>query len=71
MKNQNLVELGLKIKALRKNKKISQEHLAFKSGIDFSYLGKVERGENNPTYLTLCAIAEALDISLLELFLLE
>jgi XRE family transcriptional regulator, regulator of sulfur utilization len=71
VKNKHLVELGLKIKALRKSRNISQEGLAFKSGIDFSYLGKVERGENNPTYLTLCAIAEALDVSLLELFLLE
>ncbi len=71
MKNKNLIELGLKIKALRKSRKISQEKLALDSNIDYSYIGRIERGENNPTYLMLCAIAETLKISMVELFLIE
>lgn len=68
VKDQSLVALGLKIKQLRKSKRLSQEALALDSGIDFSYLGRIERGENNPTYLMLCAIAETLSVSVAELF---
>jgi transcriptional regulator with XRE-family HTH domain len=62
-----LIELGCRIKALRKQKNFSQESLALDSGIDYSYLGRIERGENNPTYLILCAIAKTLCVNLKEL----
>jgi transcriptional regulator with XRE-family HTH domain len=71
MKDKQLIELGKKIKALRKGRKLSQEDLSFDSEIDRSYLSRVERGIVNPTYLVLCAIAKALGISTLEIFLIE
>jgi transcriptional regulator with XRE-family HTH domain len=67
-KNQSLVALGLKVKSLRKSKKLSQEALAFDSEIDLSYLSRIERSENNPTYLVLCAIAKALGVHVAEFF---
>nr|WP_229446595.1 helix-turn-helix transcriptional regulator [Massilia oculi] len=50
------------------SKKISQEDLALIAGVDRSYLGRVERGDNNVAILTLHRIARALDVSLAELF---
>ena len=40
-----LYEIGPKIKELRKNKEITQEHLSKLSGISRVTLGKLERGE--------------------------
>ena len=44
-------------------KKISQEHLALLTGIDRSYLGRIERGEVNLTVLKLYIIAKSIDIN--------
>lgn len=63
-----LVALGAAIKNFRVSKRISQEDLALKAGVDRSYLGRVERGDNNVAVLTLYRIAHALDVSLSELF---
>ncbi|WP_165452259.1 helix-turn-helix domain-containing protein [Paenibacillus thalictri] len=62
------VLVGEKIRALRQSRGLSQEKLAFKSGLNTSYLGQVERGEKSPTIVTLDKIATALDTRLDELF---
>jgi len=41
---------------------MSQEDLALKAEVDRSYLGRVERGDNNPAFLTLQRIATVLGI---------
>lgn len=65
----NLIQkLGTKIKYLRKNKKFSQEKLSEKVNISVIYLGKVERGEANPTLDKLIKIAKALDVEIAEIF---
>jgi transcriptional regulator with XRE-family HTH domain len=43
---------------------VSQEELALRSGIDRSYLGAIERGEQNAGLLHLIRIAAALQIPL-------
>lgn len=60
--------LGQRIKQLRKEKDMTQEDLAFKAGVDRSYMGFVERGERNPTLTKLNKIAQSLKVSLSELF---
>jgi len=40
-----LYDIGLKIKSIRKEKKMTQEALAKRTGISRVTLGKVERGE--------------------------
>jgi len=61
------LKIGQKIRQLRQDQKLTQEELAFKVGVDRSYMGFVERGEKNPTLSTLIKIARALKISLAEL----
>lgn len=46
---------------------ISQEKLALLAEVDRSYVGRVERGDNNIAVLTLARLARALDISISKL----
>jgi len=62
-------QFGKKVRELRQAKGLSQEELAFKVGVHRTYLGGIERGERNPSLKNIAAIAEALGISLSELFL--
>lgn len=63
-----LVALGAAIKQVRLGRGLSQEQLALSAGVDCSYLGRVERGDNNPAALTLVKSAAALNVSVAELF---
>ena len=72
MKNLNeintYIELGCRIKYLRKLRKMSIETLSFECEINKNYLCDIENGRRNPTLLVLCKIAKGLNISLEELF---
>lgn len=61
-------QLGMRIKYLRGLKKWSQEDLALEAEVNKNYLSDLERGERNPTLKVLEKIANALGISLSELF---
>lgn len=61
-------KLGQRIKKLRGGLNMTQEDLAFKVGVDRSYMGFIERGEKNPTLSRLDKIAKTLKVSLSELF---
>lgn len=52
--------LGKRIRARRRLLGVSQEFLAHESGLDRSYVGRVERGENNLTVMSLIKICRAL-----------
>lgn len=59
-----LIALGEAIRHERSQQGISQEKLALMAEIDRSYIGRVERGDNNVAMLTLLKIARALGVSL-------
>lgn len=59
-----LQNLGRHIKKLRESKGHSLRTLAAESGIDYSDIGKIERGEKNITYLTMVELANALGMPL-------
>jgi transcriptional regulator with XRE-family HTH domain len=61
-------KFGKRIKELRSEHKMTQEDLAFKVGVDRSYMGFLERGEKNPTLKNIAKIAEVLKVTLSELF---
>jgi transcriptional regulator with XRE-family HTH domain len=47
---------------------LSQEKLAFDSGIDRAYLGGIERETQNPTVDTLDRLSEVLDVEVADFF---
>ena len=58
------VRFGLRLRALRLDAELSQEQLAVKAGLHFTYISQVERGKRNPTIVTLARIASALQVPL-------
>jgi transcriptional regulator with XRE-family HTH domain len=59
----NLCKLvGQNIRKYRLEKKLSQEELAFESGLHRTYISSLERGKRNATILVLGQIADALKI---------
>lgn len=60
--------LGRRVRELRHKLGYSQEELADRAGMHWTYLGGIERGERNPTLANIGRLADALDISLAELF---
>ena len=58
-----LVALGAALRALRKEKGLSQEALSEAVRMDRSYLGAVERGENIVSLIALIEVARALETS--------
>jgi HTH-type transcriptional repressor of puuD len=58
-----LQKFAKRIKDLRKSHKISQEQLAEKAGLSPTYIGNIERSEQNPTLTSLEKIAKAFSIS--------
>ena len=66
-KEKVLVSFGVAIRRARKERGISQEDLALKCEIDRSYLGSIERGEQNSGLLHIAKIAKALNLKISEL----
>jgi transcriptional regulator with XRE-family HTH domain len=65
VKNKELTKaLGERIQKLRKKQGLSQLALADEADIPLSQIGRIERGENNPTISTLYVIATALGVDL-------
>lgn len=62
-----LIALGNAIRDVRKQQGVSQEKLALLAGIDRSYVGRVERGDNNVAVLTLLKIGQALNVSMADI----
>ena len=57
-----------RLKTIREGKKLTQEYVAFRSGIAYSTVNNLENGRLNPTIATLFAISETLKIDVKELF---
>lgn len=62
-----LVSLGKRIRALRSEKRWSQETLAFECGLHRTYLGHVELGKKNISFNNLVTISATLGLTLSEL----
>ena len=60
-KDKHLKDLGDQIRELRRSKGLSQEQLALQAEVDRSYVGGIERGERNVSFLTLVKIANCLE----------
>ena len=60
--------IGKQIKTLRQARGMSQEELSEKVSINPKYLSAIERGKANPTLDIFTRLAEALNVSLPDLF---
>lgn len=67
MKDPRLVAFGEKVPQTRKEKGLSQEALADLAGIDRSYMGHIERGDQNITLTKIYQISDALRVSVSDL----
>ena len=65
--NRISAKIGTKIKLIRTKLGISQEELGYRAGINKNSVGSIERGESSPTIDTLDMIAQALEITLVDL----
>ena len=65
VRDKELVELfGSRLKKLRLDAGFTQEELANEADIPINQVGRIERGEVNPTLSTLSALSKALKISI-------
>src|SRR3989337_891314 len=62
---------GKRVRALRKNKGLSQEELAEKTDISSKYLSRVEMGQHFPSIDTLDKLANALKVDLKDFFMVD
>ncbi len=69
MKNRKtlLKKFGQSVRRLRLNQRLSQEEFAAVAGLDRSYVGAIERGEQNPSLWTIARLAAALKVTFSEI----
>lgn len=58
----NDVDIGERIKTVRKSLGLTQDQLAEKSELSSNYIGQLERGERSPSLKTLSKIARSLGV---------
>ena len=63
-----LKSFGDRVRRIRTQKGYSQEELAHRASLHRTYIGMIERAEKNITLMNIEKIANALDISIKELF---
>ncbi|HCC3245755.1 TPA: helix-turn-helix transcriptional regulator [Legionella pneumophila subsp. pneumophila] len=61
-KHPNLIKIGKRIRDTRKEKGYSQEDFASQAQLGRTYMGRIERGEQNMSIQTLIQIAFILDV---------
>ncbi|GGO99630.1 helix-turn-helix domain-containing protein [Stakelama pacifica] len=59
--------VGRNFARLRRDRGLTQEEVEARSGFSQQYLSSLERGKRNPTVITLYELAQALDVSHVDL----
>jgi transcriptional regulator with XRE-family HTH domain len=60
-------DLGAAVRRLRRERRHTIEDLAFEAKMHPTYLSAIERGIRNPTWIKLCALADALGVTMAHL----
>jgi transcriptional regulator with XRE-family HTH domain len=58
-----LIQLGKKIRALREERKISQEELADRADVHRNYMSQIENGKRNLSFYNVVKLARALRVT--------
>lgn len=61
-------KFGKHVRKLRLEQGLTQEQLGDKCGLDLTYIGRIERGEQNSSLVVVAAIAKGLGVSVEMLF---
>ena len=61
-------KFGNRVRALRMQRKWSQEELSFRCGVSKNYISDVERGTRNVSLKSIEKIANGLEVEIMELF---
>lgn len=61
--------VGRNFARIRSEKGLTQEQVALQSGFSQQYISTLERGQRNPTVITLYELAQALGVSHVDLVL--
>ena len=68
LRNKELLEkFGLHVRAIRIEKQMTMEELAFACEVEYSQISRIERGKTNTTLTTLDALAKGLEMTMEEL----
>lgn len=62
-----LKAFGEHLRKIRESKGISQETLAYNANVPVSQIGRIERGEINPTISTIFLLSKALKVDIIEI----
>ncbi|QLB21171.1 hypothetical protein A6B43_06380 [Vespertiliibacter pulmonis] len=68
-KKSALISFGNRIKELRIEQEMNQEELAYRAGLDRSYISGVENGKRNISLNAIISLAKALNVDLSTLFI--
>lgn len=63
-----LQRYGNRVRDLRKQKNLTQEKLAEKAGLHYTYIGVIERGEKNISMINIEKVSKALGENLAKFF---
>ena len=63
-----VVSFGRRVRQVRLKQGMSQEELAYRAGLHRTYVGMIERAEKNITLRNIRKIADALGVTIGELF---
>lgn len=64
-------QMGKRLRALRLRKGLTQKDFAQIAGVDYTYIGKIERGEQFPSLKVLIRFVQSLSLSLDSFFIDE
>lgn len=68
MRNPTAIKFGKRVRELRKSQKLSQQELAPKAGLHYTYIGAVERAERNLSLGSMEKIAKGLGVGIADFF---
>ncbi len=62
---------GRRVRALRRKQELTQQQLGERAGVNYKYVGAIERGEQNPTLKIIEQLAKGLGLEMVDLFEVE
>ena len=61
-------KIGIRLRELRTEKRLSQEKFSFECGLDRTYIASIEQGKRNVSIVNIEKIAKAFNMSIFDFF---